>query len=73
MIRKYRNHKLQTNWGRATKNHETPGRQKIKATSSLFAVKMTSNLESTQSNTQQNIEQLENPTMGVAINNESQL
>ena len=32
---------------------------------------MTAKLEWTQSNAQQNIEQLQNPTMGVTINNES--
>ena len=32
---------------------------------------MIAKLEWTQSNAQQNIEQLENPTMGVTINNES--
>ena len=42
-----------------------------KATSSLFPIEMIAKLEWTQSNAQQNIEQLQNPTMGVAINNES--
>ena len=42
-----------------------------KATSCLFPIKMIAKLEWTQSNTQQNIEQLHNPTMGAIINNES--
>ena len=42
-----------------------------KATSSLYPIEMIAKLEWTQSNTQQNIEQLQNPTMGVTINNES--
>ena len=72
MIRKYHNHKLQTNpWHREEEphsNHETPGRQS-KATSSLFPIDMIAKLEWTQSIAQQNIEQLQNPTMGVTINN----
>ena len=42
-----------------------------KATSSLFPTKMISKLEWTQRNAQQNMEQLQNATMGVTINNES--
>ena len=42
-----------------------------KATSSLFPIDMIAKLEWTQSNAQQNIEQLQNPKMGVTINNES--
>ena len=38
---------------------------------SLFPVEMIAKLEWPQSNAQQNIEQLQNPTMGVTINNES--
>ena len=41
-----------------------------KATNSLFSFKMIVKLEWTQSNAQQNLEQLQNPTMGVTINNE---
>ena len=74
MIRKYHKHKLQTNpWYREEDPHnidDTPGRQS-KATSSLFPIKMIAKLEWTQSNAQQNIERLQNPTMGVLINNES--
>ena len=46
-------------------------RQTSKTTSSLFPIKMIAKLEWTQSNAQQNIEQLENRTMGVTFNNES--
>ena len=38
-----------------------------KATSSLFPIDMIAKLEWTQRNTQQNIEQLQNPTQGVTI------
>ena len=62
-------HKLQTNprhcENEPHNNHETPERQTIKATGSLFPIKMIARLEWTKSNTQQNIEQLQNPTMGV--------
>ena len=39
-----------------------------KATSSLFPIKMIAIPERTKSNAQQNIEQLQTPTMGVTIN-----
>ena len=42
-----------------------------KATSSLFPIKMIAILEWTQSNVQQNIEQLQTPTMGVTISKKS--
>ena len=42
-----------------------------KATSSLFPIEVIAKLEWTQSNAQQNIERLQNPTMVVAINDES--
>ena len=42
-----------------------------KATSSLLPIEIIAKLEWTQSNTQQNIEQLQNPTMGATINNKS--
>ena len=75
MIRKYHNHKLQTNLlfreQELYNNHEKPGRKQSKATSCLFPIKMIAKLEWTQSNAQQNIEQLQNTTMGVTINNES--
>ena len=74
MIRKYHNHKPQTTlWHREKEplnHHETPGRQ-IKQNNqlSLFPIKMIAILERTQSNIQQNIEQLQTPTMGVTTNN----
>ena len=49
------------------KSHETPGRQ----TQQSNQLSLSHQLEWTQSNTQQNIEQLQNLTMGVTINNES--
>ena len=61
--------------GTARKSHTTIMRHQedklSKATSSLFPIKMIANLEWTQSNAQQNIEQLQNPTIGATINNES--
>ena len=42
-----------------------------KETSAVLSIEMIAKLEWTQSNAQQNIEQLQNPTMGVTINNES--
>ena len=57
MIKKYQNHKLQTNlWHHEEEphnNHETPGRQKRKATNSLFSIEMIAKLEWSQSNKQQ--------------------
>ena len=44
-----------------------------KATNSIFPIKMIAKPELKQSNAQYNIEQLQNPTMGVTINNESNL
>ena len=68
LIRKYNNHKLQTDpWHREEEphnNHETPGKQN----SSLFPIEMIAKLEWTQSNAQQNIEYLKNPTIAVTIN-----
>ena len=75
MIRKYHNHKLHTNpWHREEEphnNHETPGSKQSKAITFLFPIEMIAKLEWTQSSTQQNIEQLQNPKLGVTINNES--
>ena len=72
IIRKYHNHKLQTNlWHHEEEphnNHGTPGRQ-TKQSNQLFPIEMIAKLEWTQSNAQQNIEQLQKPTMGVTINN----
>ena len=72
------NHKLQTNqWHREEEPHnkyETLGKQTKQ--SNQFSLPhqddcKTVLLEWTQSNEQQNIEKLQNPTMGEAINNES--
>ena len=56
------------------KSHTTITRhqedKQSKATNSLFPIKMIAKLEWTQRNAQQNIEQLQNPTMEVTINNE---
>ena len=76
MIRKYHYHKLQTTpchrEEQPHNNHETIQEDKqCKATSSLFPIKMIAKLEWTQSNAQQNIEQLQNPTTDVTIKNDS--
>ena len=72
MITIYHNHKLHTKREEEPRNsHEIRGRQKSKVTSSLFPIKMVAKQELTQSNAQQNIQQWQNRTMGVAINNES--
>ena len=52
-------------------NHETLGRQTKQSKPALFLIKMIAKLEWTQSNAHQNIEQLQNPTIGVTIHNES--
>ena len=69
MIRKYHNHKLQTNPCNTRKSHTTIVRHQedklSKATNSLSFAK----LEGTQSNEPQNIEQVQTPTMGVTSNN----
>ena len=75
MIRKYHNHKPQTTpWHREEEplNYTRHQEDKLsKATSSLFPIKMIAILERTKSNVQQNIEQLQTPTMGVTINKKS--
>ena len=75
MIRKYHNHKLQTTpWHREEEplNHyETPGRQ-IKQSNQLSLPHQDDcNTKMDTSNVQQNIEQLQTPTMGVTINKKS--
>ena len=55
--------------GRATNNHETPGRQTKQSNQPSFL--LIAKLELTQSDAQQNTEQSQTPTMGVTINNES--
>ena len=75
MIRKYHNHKLQTTpWYREEEplnHHETPGRQIKQSNQLSLPIKMIAILEWTQSNVQQNIEQLQTPTMGVTTNKKS--
>ena len=53
-------------WGAITRHQES---KQSRATSTLFLIKMIAKLEWTQWNAQQNIEQLHNPTMRAAINN----
>ena len=52
-------------------HHETPGRRTKQSNPLSFPLKMIAKLEWTLSKVQQNIEQLQTPTMGVAINKES--
>ena len=74
VIMNRKDHNLQTTpWHRKEEphsNHETPGKQS-KATSSLLPIETIAKLEWTKSNAHQSIEQLQNPKMGVTINNES--
>ena len=74
MIRKYYNHKPQTTpWH--GKIHSTIMRHQedkiSKATSSLFPIKTIAILDWTKRSVQQNIEQLQTPTMRVTINKKS--
>ena len=75
MIRKYHNHKQQESpWHCQEEPQTIPRHQEdkqSKATSSLFPIEMIAKLEWTQSNAQQNIEQLQNHTVGATLNNES--
>ena len=68
-------HKLHTNPWLREKIHTTITRHQedklSKATSYLLPIKIIAKLEWTQSNAQQNIEHLQNPTMEETINNES--
>ena len=57
--------------GRATQQSRHQEDKQRKPTSSLFPIKMIAKLEWTQINVQQNIEQVQTPTMGVTINNKS--
>ena len=52
-------------WGRAAQLKD----KQSKATSPIFSIELIAKLEWTQSNAKQNIEQLQDPTMGVTINN----
>ena len=69
MIRNYHNHKLREE--EPHNNHKTPGRQTKQSNKLSLPIKMIAKLEGTYSNVQQNIEQLQTPTMGVTINNKS--
>ena len=75
MIRKYHNHKTQTNPWHPWKIHTTITRHQedklSKATSSLFPIKMIAKLEWTKTNVQQNIDHLQTPTLGETINKKS--
>ena len=75
MIRKYHITNCRQTHGILRKSHTTLTKhqddKQSKATSSLFTIEMIAKLEWTQSNAQQNIEQLQNPIMGITINNES--
>ena len=75
MIRKYHNHKLQANpWHREDEPQTIIGHQEVKqrkATRSLFLIEMIAKLEWTPKKRTTNIEQLQNPTIGVTINNKS--
>ena len=68
--RKYHNHKLQTNQTATQQSRDTRKTNKAKQ-STLFIIKIIAKPECSQSNAQQNIEQLQNPTLGVTLNNES--
>ena len=52
-------------------HHETSGRQIKQSNQLSLPIKMIAILERTQNNVQQNIEQLQTPTMGVTINKKS--
>ena len=54
-----------------TRHQEDKQSKQSKETSSVLSIEMIAKLEWTQSNVQQNVEQLQNSTMGVTINNES--
>ena len=71
MIRKYHNRKLQTDlWHRKEEphnNHETPVRQTKQ--SNQLSLPHRDDCKTSIGQAQQNIEQLQNPTMGATINN----
>ena len=75
MARKYNNHKLQTDPRHREKephnNHETSGRQTKQSNQLSLPHQDDCKLEGTYSNVQQNIDQLQTPTMGVTINNKT--
>ena len=73
MIRKYHNQKLQTNpWYREEEpnnNHDTPGRQTKQSNQLSLPNQDDCKTRRDIKSVQQNKEQLQNPTMGVTINN----
>ena len=75
MIRKQHNHNCRQTRGIVRKSHTTIKRhqedKQSKETSSFFPIKIIAKLEWTQTDAQQNIEQLQNPKIGVTINNKS--
>ena len=75
LIRNYHNHKPHiTPWHREKEplnHHENPGRQIKQSNQLSFPIKMIAKVEWTLSIVQQNIEQLQTPTMGVTINKKS--
>ena len=78
MIRKYHNHQLQTTpWHREEKplnHHETPGRQTKQSNQLSLPHQDDCNTSMDireRTNVQQNIKQLQTPTMGVTINKKS--
>ena len=76
MIRKYHNKKLQANlWHREEEphnNHETPGRQTKQSNQLSVPHRDYCKTRVDTKYAEQNIEQLQNPTMGVTMNKESQ-
>ena len=76
MIRKNQSHKLQTNpWHReeeSQQSRDTSKTNKAKQPALPSPNEVIVKLEWTESNAQQNKEQLQNPTMGVAINTNQQ-
>ena len=75
MIRKFHSHKLQTNpWHQEVEphnNHETPGRQTKQSNQPSLPNQDECKTKIDVKQRTKNIEQLQNPTMGVTINNES--
>ena len=71
MIRKYHNHKPVASRGRAYQQSQDTRKTNEAKQPALFPFKMIVKLVLTQSNAQQNIEQKQNPTMEVTINNKS--
>ena len=72
-IRKHLNHKLQTNpWHHEAErhnHHETPGRQTKQSNQLSLPHQDDCKTRIDKKFSQQNVEQLQNPTMGLTINN----